>query len=140
MTPKRIPIPSDLVLKVTFGDLYDSSVEPITIADLNAISLTFSSGGASITYDILPNHAVQDEDIHEATPEEDAGEINPTLPEGVTIVTPQTGDPYIIVCLCTQDLLPGQLALRSTVTIPDTRFHDGERKEVAECLLDIILT
>lgn len=118
MTPKRIPIPSDLVLKVCITDLYDSDAEAIDITELNAIDLTFSAGGASVDFNI---------------------EAGSTPPDGVTIVTTD-GDPYIVVCLCTKDLLPGQLTLRSSVAIPDTRFHDSERVEVAEYLFDIILT
>lgn len=122
MTPKRIPIPSDLVLKVCISDLYDSDAEAIDIEDLSAIKLTFSAGGAAKVFELDPADSANNTD-------------------GASIVSPDNEEePYIIVCLCTSELRPGQLALRSEVSIPDTRFHDDVRKEVAEYLFDIILT
>lgn len=123
MTPKRIPIPSDLVLKVSISDLYDKDAEPIDITDVTAIKLTFSAGGASKSFNVDP-----------------ASAANNT--SGVTLVAPDGADaedPHIIVCLCTSELLPGQLSLRSEVSIPDTRFHDNLRKEVDEYTFPIIL-
>lgn len=121
MTPKRIPIPSDLVLKVDISDLYDSSAEPIDITDLDAIKLTFAAGGATEVFELDP-----------------ADSSNNT--DGASIVEPTGEDPYIVVCLCTQNLRPGQLTLRSEVSIPDTRFHNNLRKEVDEYEFPIILT
>ena len=122
MTPKRIPIPSDLVLKVCISDLYDSDAEAIDIEDLSAIKLTFSAGGAAKVFELDPADSANNTD-------------------GASIVSPDNEEePYIIVCLCTSGLRPGQLALRSEVSIPDTRFHDDVRKEVAEYMFDIILT
>lgn len=120
---KIIYIPSDVVLKVCISDLYDESGEPITIPDTSKVELTFTSGGASKSFVL---------DMEDTA----------TLPEGVSVVTP-TGDnaesPYILVCLCTQGLLPGQLALRSDVSIPDTRFHEGVRHEADEYTFPVIL-
>ena len=124
MTPKRIPIPSDLVLKVSINDLYDKDAEPIDITDVTAIKLIFSAGGASKSFDVNPDDETQNS-------------------SGVTLVEPDGAnaeDPYIIVCLCTQNLRPGQLTLRSEVSIPDTRFHNNIRKEVDEYEFPIILT
>lgn len=121
MTPKCIPIPSDLVLKVCINDLYDQDAEAIDITDLSAIKLTFAAGGASVDFELNPSDSSNDTD-------------------GASIVTSSGGDPYILVCLCTNGLKPGQLTLRSEVTIPDDRFHDGERKEVDEFVFPIILT
>ena len=121
MTPKRIPIPSDLVLKVCINDLYDQDAEAIDINDLSAIKLTFTAGGASVDFDLDPSDSSNNTD-------------------GASIVTPSEEEPYILVCLCTNGLKPGQLNLRSEVTIPDNRFHDGKRKEVAEYVFPIILT
>lgn len=120
MTPKRIPIPSDLVLKVCLSDLYDAEGEAITIDDVSSIKLTFTAGGAAVDYEI--NIA------------------NQSFPDGVSRVDSDDEDPFLVVCLCTSSLMPGQLALRSEVAIPDTRFHDGLRKEMDEFLFDIILT
>ena len=124
---KIIYIPSDVVLKVCISDLYDESGEPITISDTSKVELTFTSGGASKSFVL---------DMDDSA----------TLPEGVSIVTKETNaneetdvDPYIVICLCTQGLLPGQLALRSDVSIPDTRFHEGVRHEVDEYLFPVIL-
>jgi len=118
MTPKRINIPSDLVLKVALSDLYDEAGEAITIEDVTSIELTFLAGGSTKTFTV--------------TLAEDA-------PSGVSLVTPEDEDPYLVVCLCTDDLQPGQLSLTSKVTIPDTRFHDGARIEVDQYLFPIIL-
>lgn len=121
MTPRRIPIPSDLVLKVCLSDLYDDASNPMTIDELASVKLTFTAGGAAVDFEI---------DM-----------TNQTFPDGVSMVTPEEGeDPYLVVCLCTENLMPGQLALRSEVAIPDTRFHDGLRKEMDEFLFDIVLT
>lgn len=121
MISKRIPIPSDLVLKVCINDLYDQDAEAIGIEDLVAIKLTFAAGGASVDFDLDPSDSSNNTD-------------------GASIVTPEEEESHIIVCLCTEDLKPGQLTLRSEVTIPDNRFHSGERKEVAEYVFPIILT
>lgn len=123
MNIKNIPIPSDLVLKVSILDIFDESAEAIDITDLTAVSLSFSSGGASKTFDITFSEGVA------------------TCPTGVSVVVP-TGneDPYFVVALCTKDLKPGQLTLRSEVCIPDTRFHDDVRKEVSEYVFPIVLT
>lgn len=120
MTPKRIPIPSDLVLKVRLSDLYDAEGEAITIDDVSSIKLTFTAGGAAVDYEI--NIA------------------NQSFPDGVSRANSDDEGPYLVVCLCTSPLMPGQLALRSEVEIPDARFHDGLRKEMDEFLFDIILT
>lgn len=123
MTPKRIPIPSDIVLKVTIHDLYDENADEIDITDVEAIKLTFSAGGASKIFEISPSESANN------TP-------------GVTLVSPEGndgGDPHIIVCLCTGELLPGQLILRSEVSISDNRFHDNVRTEVDEYTFPIIL-
>lgn len=121
MTSKRIPIPSDLVLKVCLSDLYDAEGEAITIDEVSSIKLTFTAGGAAVDFEI---------DM-----------TDQTFPDGVSMVTPEEGgDPYLVVCLCTENLMPGQLALRSEVAIPDTRFHDSLRKEMDEFLFDIVLT
>lgn len=118
---KIIYIPSDVVLKVCISDLYDESGEPITITDTSKVELTFTSGGASKSF------VLDMEDMA-------------TLPEGVSVVTGETDvDPYIVICLCTQGLLPGQLALRSDVSIPDTRFHEGVRHEADEYTFPVIL-
>lgn len=121
---KNIPIPSDLVLKVSLSDLYGESGDPIALTDIKEVQLDFTSGGKTKTFTI---------DMEDLA----------TIPDGVSVVTP-TGDnaesPYIVVCLCTGDLLPGQLALRSTVSIPDTRFHDDVRHEVSEYMFAINLT
>ena len=120
MTPKRIPIPSDLVLKVNISDLYDSDAEPITIEDVDSITLTFSAGGASIVLEgIKPSIA--------------------SYPSGVTKVASDEGEHYLVVCLCTSGLRPGQLTLRSEVAIPDNRFHDNLRTEIDEFVFPIIL-
>lgn len=121
MTPKRIPIPSDLVLKVCINDLYDQDAEAINITDLSAIKLSFAAGGASVDFKLDPFDSSSNT-------------------AGASIVTSSEGDPYILVCLCTNGLKPGQLTLRSEVTIPDDRFHDGKRKEVDEFVFPIILT
>ena len=122
MKPQRYFIPSDLVLRVDINDLYDADDDPITINDVTHIQLTFTSGGASEVFEINPS-----------TPSEN--------PSGASIVTPEAGkgNPYIIVCLCTKNLKPGQLTLRSDITIPDTRFHDNERHESDEMLFPITL-
>lgn len=122
MTPKRIPIPSDLVLKVSINDLFDEEAEPIDITDVNHIKLSFSAGGASVDFTVYPGDSEGTSDA-------------------ATLVEPEAADadPYIIVCLCTKDLRPGQLSLRSEVSIPDDRFHNNYRIEVDEYQFPIIL-
>jgi len=120
MTPKRIFIPSDLVLKVSLSDLFDSAADPIDITDLSSIKLTFTAGGASAVFELFPDDSASNT-------------------AGASIVEPEEGEPYIIVCLCTKDLKPGQLTLRSEVSIPDDRFHDNLRKEADEFVFPFIL-
>lgn len=117
-TPKRIPIPSDLVLKICINDLYDSDDELITIDDLSYIKLTFLCGGVEKVFELDPSSSCT---------------------AGSSIISDAEEDPYILVCLCTEDFLPGDLMLRSEVSIPDTRFHDDIRKEIAEANLYIKL-
>lgn len=119
-TPQCIPIPSDIVLKVCVNDLYDAENEAITLEDIDSIKLTFLAGGIEKEFDLIPE-----------------GECT----EGASIVIPDdNSDPYIVVCLCTDGFLPGDLTLRSEINIPDTRFHDDIRKEIAEAELFIKLT
>lgn len=122
MKEKNIPIPSDLVLKVSINDLFDEDGDPIDITELSKVKLSFSSGGASTDFEVTFAAGVA------------------TCPSGVSVVSPQNEDPYFIVCLCTSGLMPGQLSVRSEVTIPDTRFHNSTRTEVSEYVFPIILT
>lgn len=136
MVPKQIPIPSDVVLKVFLTDLYDSSGEKILITALPKVSLVFTSGGASKSFDVLPATIFGNGEVSEV--EEGATEVSSPA---VSIVNPPEGDdPYFVVCLCTKELLPGQLGLRAIASIPDARFHDGIRTEIDEYMFDIILT
>lgn len=136
MAPKQIPIPSDVVLKVFLTDLYDSSGEKLLVTALPKVSLVFTSGGASKSFDVFPATSFGNGEVSEV--EEGATEVSSPA---VSIVNPPEGDdPYLVVCLCTKELLPGQLGLRSIASIPDARFHDGIRTEVCDYMFDIILT
>lgn len=118
--PQRIPIGGDLVLKVAPYDLYDSSGSKILVSALSRFDMKFVCGGVEKSFSYIPSGGTS---------------------TGVSLVEPTGADPYLVVCLCTEGFSPGDLVLRSTASIPDTRFssHSGVRKEMNEIPLMIKL-
>lgn len=118
--PRRIPIGGDLVLKVAPYDLYNAAGEKILVTALQRFDMTFVCGGVEKKMQYIPTGGTS---------------------SGVSAVTPSTGDPYLVVCLCTDDFKPGDLVLKSVASIPDARFsmHNSVRKEPSEIPLMISL-
>ena len=118
--PQRVPIGGDLILKVAPYDLYNQAGTKIDITSLSRFDMKFVCGGVEKTFSYIPSGGTS---------------------SGVSAITPSSGDPYLVVALCTEGFKPGDLVLRSTAQIADTRFssHSNVRKEMCEVPLMIHL-
>ncbi len=105
---RRHPIGQDLVLSVTLSNIVDETDTDVDAKDID-ITFAVSCGGVTKTF-------INDSDDNSNSTVDWADDNNTAL-----------------IALCTDDFKPGDLKIRVTASIPDTRFHDDLRKEIADC-------
>ena len=108
---RRHPIGQDLVLAVTLADIQTSDAGVTEVADPVDIALDFAVSCGGVT-----QHYTNDPDDSSNT----------------DVSWNDAGDTAVLA-ICTDAYKPGDVRIRVTARIPDDRFHDDLRKEIADC-------